>query len=275
MLNKLRLKHFQILKLAHFQIKVMNIKETLKKSNILSVYFTAGHPNLHDTTTIIAVLEHSGADLIEVGLPFSDPMADGPIIQESSVQALKNGITPDIVFQQLSRMKDRVSVPLVLMGYLNQMLVYGEEAFLKKCSEVGIKALILPDLPPEEYLANYQNLYKKYNLLPVFLITPQTTDARIRLIDSIEQAFIYVVAQASVTGAKGKISIEQNQYFERIYKMNLTHPTLIGFGISDNLTFMNACNFANGAIIGSAFIKHISQAENLPAAITEFISIIR
>ncbi len=253
----------------------MNIINTLKNRDLLAIYFTAGYPNLEDTSLIISTLEQAGVDVIEVGLPYSDPIADGPTIQKSSSKALQNGITPDLVFAQLLSLKGRISVPLALMGYLNQMLVYGEERFLQKCSESGIQALILPDLPPEEYLTKYKNLYEKYNILPVFLITPQTSEPRIRLIDSIEQAFIYMVASASVTGAKGNISEFQKQYFERISAMNLKHPRLIGFGISDNATFRTACDYANGAIIGSAFINEISNTENISKNILNFVENIK
>ncbi|MFK8059231.1 MAG: tryptophan synthase subunit alpha [Polaribacter sp.] len=230
-----------------------------KDKNLLSIYFTCGFPNLDDTTKVISALEKSNVDFIEVGLPYSDPLADGPTIQDSSQQALENGINLDIVFKQLMTIKETNKTPLVLMGYLNQMLKYGEDKFCKKVVECGIDTLILPDLPMVEFENHYQQLFKKYGLTNVFLITPHTSEERIRKIDSYTKAFIYVVASASITGAKGDISNSQVAYFERIKAMNLKSKLIVGFGISDKQTFTTACNYANGAIIGSAFIKNLSE----------------
>ena len=230
-----------------------------KSSNNLSIYFTAGFPRLHDTTKVIQELSNAKVDFIEVGLPYSDPLADGPTIQKSSQKALQNGINLDIVFDQLLQIKGTNKTPLVLMGYLNQLLKYGEEKFCQKVVDCGIDTLILPDLPMVEYENNYQSLFDSYGINNVFLITPQTTDERILKIDSYTKSFIYMVASSAITGAKGEISEEQIAYFKRIKSMNLKSKLIIGFGISDYQTFSKACEFAHGAIIGSAFIEHIEK----------------
>ncbi|UAM97038.1 tryptophan synthase subunit alpha [Polaribacter litorisediminis] len=245
-----------------------------KENNLLSIYFTCGYPKLEDTTKVIASLEKSGVDFIEVGLPYSDPLADGPTIQESSQKALENGINLDIVFDQLMTIKETNHTPLVLMGYLNQMLKYGEDKFCQKVVDCGIDTLIIPDLPMVEFENHYQELFDKYGLNNVFLITPHTSEERIRKIDSYTKAFIYVVASSSITGAKGEISNHQVAYFERIKAMNLKNKLIIGFGISDKSTFNTACQYANGAIIGSAFIKDLGEngVENINNFITPIIS---
>ena len=230
-----------------------------KDENLLSIYFTCGFPKLDDTTKVISVLEESNVDFIEVGLPYSDPLADGPTIQDSSQKALENGINLDLIFDQLMTIKDSNKTPLVLMGYLNQMLKYGEDKFCKKVVDCGIDTVILPDLPMVEFENHYKALFDKYGIINIFLITPHTSEDRIRKIDSYSKAFIYVVASASITGAKGEISNQQIAYFERIKAMNLKSKLIIGFGISDKQTFTTACNFANGAIIGSAFIKNLGK----------------
>jgi len=228
-----------------------------EKENLLSIFFTAGFPNLNDTTKIISELSNNNVDFIEVGLPYSDPLADGPTIQYSSQVALNNGMNLDIVFEQLKAIKESNATPLVLMGYLNQLLKYGEDKFCQSCVDCGIETLILPDLPTIEYENHYQQLFNKYGLTNVFLITPHTSEERIKKIDSLTDAFIYVVASASITGVKGCISSEQINYFERIKSMNLNSNLIIGFGISDKETFKRASNYVNGAIIGSAFIKEL------------------
>lgn len=230
-----------------------------KTADICSIFFTAGFPNLDDTATIIQKLSESGVDFIEVGMPYSDPLADGPTIQQSSDVALKNGMNLDILFEQLEAIKDTNATPLVLMGYLNQMLKYGEEKFCEKCVQVGIDTLILPDLPMIEYETHYRQLFEKYGLSTVFLITPKTPEDRIRKIDELTDTFIYVVASSSITGAKGEISKGQTEYFERVQSMNLKSKLIIGFGISNNETFNTACQYANGAIVGSAFIKTLAK----------------
>jgi len=228
-----------------------------KDKNLLSIYFTSGYPKLDDTARIIQKLSKSTVDFIEVGLPYSDPLADGPTIQDSSQKALENGINLDVIFQQLMPLKETNKTPLVLMGYLNQLLKYGEEKFCQKVVDCGIDTLIIPDLPMVEFENHYQELFDNYGLTNVFLITPHTSEDRIRKIDSYSKAFIYVVASASITGAKGAISNNQISYFERIKSMNLKSSLIVGFGISDKSTFNTACNYANGAIIGSAFIKDL------------------
>ena len=244
-----------------------------KSSNVLSIYFTSGFPELDDTTKIIEELSNSGVDFIEVGLPYSDPLADGPTIQDSSQKALQNGINLDIVFDQLMEIKETNKTPLVLMGYLNQVLKYGEDKFCQKVVECGIDTVILPDLPMVEYENHYKSLFDKYGINNVFLITPLTDNERIRKIDSYTQSFIYMVASSSITGAKGEISQQQIDYFERIKTMNLKSKLIIGFGISDHQTFSKACEYGNGAIIGSAFIRFLEK--NGVEKISEFVKDIR
>lgn len=225
---------------------------------LLSIYFTAGYPSLNDTITTIENLENNGVDMIEIGLPFSDPLADGPTIQASSTQALHNGMTSTVLFDQLKDIRKTVSIPLVLMGYFNPMLQFGVEAFCKKCQEVGIDGLIIPDLPVEVYNEEYKAIFERYGLLNIFLITPQTSESRIRYMDSISEGFIYMVSSASTTGSQSGFGNEQTDYFKRIADLQLTNPQIIGFGISDHETFSQATHYAKGAIIGSAFIKHVA-----------------
>ncbi|MCM4169683.1 Tryptophan synthase alpha chain [Arenibacter antarcticus] len=226
---------------------------------LFSIYFTAGYPNLNDTAKIIQDLESNGVDMIEIGLPFSDPLADGPTIQASSTQALKNGMTTTVLFEQLKDIRSSVNIPLIIMAYFNPILQYGVEAFCKKCQEVGIDGLILPDLPLDVYQEHYEAIFKKYGLINVFLITPQTSDARIAQIDKASEGFIYMVSSASVTGSSDGFGTVQESYFQRIAKMELISPQIIGFGISNSETFQQATKWAKGAIIGSAFIKYITK----------------
>ncbi len=230
-----------------------------ENKKLLSIYFTAGYPSLHDTVQVIQDLEKNGVDMIEIGLPFSDPLADGPTIQESSTAALKNGMTTTLLFDQLKDIRKSVHIPLIIMGYFNPMMQYGVEAFCAKCQEIGIDGLIIPDLPVAEYHEHYQTTFEKYGLINVFLITPQTSDERIRFIDSVSNGFIYMVSSASTTGAKNTFGDTQQHYFERIQSLNLRNPQIVGFGISNNETFTQATKTAKGAIIGSAFIKHITN----------------
>lgn len=252
-----------------------SIKELLEKkaANVLSIYFTAGFPQLNDTVPIIQGLSKSSADFIEVGLPYSDPLADGTTIQNSSQQALQNGINLDVVFDQLIEIKETNSTPLVLMGYLNQLIKYGEEKFCQRVVDCGIDTVIIPDLPMVEYENHYQALFAKYGISNVFLITPLTSEERIRKIDAYSKSFIYMVASSSITGAKGEISQEQIDYFNRIRSMNLQSKLIIGFGISNQATFSEACEYASGAIIGSAFIKFLEK--NGVQAIPSFIKEIK
>ena len=236
------------------------INQKLKEDKkLLSIYFTAGYPNINDTVTIIQNLEKNGVDMIEIGLPFSDPLADGPTIQVSSTQALKNGMTSEKLFEQLKDIRKTVNIPLIIMGYFNPMLQYGVEAFCKKCQEIGVDGLIIPDLPVDVYHEEYMAIFEKYGLINVFLITPQTSVERINYIDSISNGFIYMVSSASTTGAKSGFGDEQTNYFKRIASMKLNNPQIVGFGISNNETFTQATQYAKGAIIGSAFIKHLTN----------------
>lgn len=234
-------------------------KKLQEDKKLLSIYFTAGYPSLNDTATILQNLEKSGVDMIEIGLPFSDPLADGPTIQASSTQALQNGMTTEVLFNQLKDIRKTVSIPLIIMGYFNPMLQYGVEAFCKKCQEIGIDGLIIPDLPVDVYNDDYKAIFEKYGLINVFLITPQTSVERIHFIDAISNGFIYMVSSASVTGSSSGFGDEQTKYFKRIADMKLNNMQIIGFGISDNETFTQATTHVKGAIIGSAFIKHLTN----------------
>lgn len=244
---------------------------TQKKEHILNIYFTAGFPHLEDTEKIILALDGAGVDIIEIGMPYSDPMADGPTIQESGSQALKNGMTLDVLFGQLATIREKTQVPLLFMGYLNQMMQYGVDRFLTACREVGVDGLIIPDLPIDIYEEELKEKIETSGLHIIFLITPQTSEARVQKIDALAKGFIYMVSNASITGAKSGISDTQIAYFQRIKDMKLINPTLIGFGISDHDTFSKACEYAQGAIVGSAFIKSIDGAEDLPQAIRDFV----
>ncbi|MGD9931865.1 MAG: tryptophan synthase subunit alpha [Mangrovibacterium sp.] len=247
-----------------------------KKENILSVYFTAGYPKLDDTVPIIESLVNNGVDLIEIGMPFSDPVADGPVIQNSSLVALHNGMTIKKLFEQLQGIRGKVNIPLILMGYLNPVVQFGLENFCQKCAEVGIDGLILPDLPLNEYQEEYQPLFEKYNLHNILLITPQTSEKRLSQIDEASSGFIYMVSSSSTTGVKNNVSDFHQDYFERIQQMNLKNPRLIGFGISNRETFENACKYAQGAIIGSAFVKALDGEVTLDVKISNFVkSIVR
>ena len=245
-----------------------------KKNDILSIYFTAGYPTLETTGDIIKNLEKSGVDFIEVGMPFSDPMADGPTIQASSEKALANGMNLDVYFEQLRSVKQGVNLPLIAMGYVNQMLRYGDDKFLQACVDGGISGLILPDLPLKVYEEQYKAKFEKYGLVNVFLVTPQTSEERIREIDEISNSFIYLVSSASTTGSKSDINQTQVDYFERVKNMGLKNPLVIGFGISNNETFTQACQYASGAIIGSAFVKAVSSNSDY-STVSQFISGIR
>lgn len=246
-----------------------------KKENILNIYFTAGFPKLQDTENIILALEKGGADLIEIGMPYSDPLADGPTIQQSGEVALANGMTLELLFQQIVVVRKKTEIPLILMGYFNQVMQYGEERFFRKCAEVGIDGLILPDMPLHVYEEQYQDLFKELNLSISFLITPQTPEARIRKIDALSRGFIYMVSSASITGAKDGISEEQLVYFNRINNMGLQNLRLIGFGISNQETFVTACKYASGAIIGSAFIRTLKDADEVEKTTVKFVQMIR
>lgn len=226
---------------------------------LLSIYFTAGHPQPEDTVNIIKDLEESGVDMIEIGLPFSDPLADGPTIQESSTAALKAGMTTTRLFDQLKGIRDNVSIPLLIMGYFNPILQYGVEKFCSQCRDAGIDGLIIPDLPVDVYTENYKDTFEKYGLVNVFLITPQTPPERIKHIDAVSTGFIYMVSSASVTGATSGFGEDTGAYFKRIADLKLKNPQIVGFGISDQKTFQQATEYSKGAIIGSAFIKYLNK----------------
>lgn len=245
------------------------------KNDILNVYITAGFPKLNDTVEVVQELAKNGVDMVEIGMPFSDPLADGPTIQHSSEVAIKNGITLELIFQQVEEIRKTVQIPIVLMGYYNQMLQYGVEPFVEKANEVGVDGLIIPDLPLDIYQQEYKALFEKYDVKMSFLITPQTNDSRIKLIAEESNAFLYVVSSYAITGGKSAIEDYQTEYFERIKKMNLSTPKLIGFGISNAATFIRACHYAEGAIIGSAFIKTIGKSKNLKETINQFITSIK
>jgi tryptophan synthase alpha chain len=244
-----------------------------ENKKILSIYFSAGYPNLNDTVQIIQDLEKNGVDMIEIGLPFSDPLADGPTIQASSTQALHNGMTTQVLFDQLKDIRKTVNIPLVIMGYFNPMLQYGVEKFCATCAEIGIDGLIIPDLPVDVYADEYKAIFEKYGLKNIFLITPQTSDERIHFIDSVSDGFIYMVSSASVTGSSAGFGNTQEAYFQRIAQMNLKNPQVIGFGINNSETFQQATQFAKGAIIGSAFITYLK--ENGTDNIKAFVESIR
>lgn len=242
-----------------------------KNNNILNIYFTAGYPKLNDTVTVLEALEEAGADIAEIGMPYSDPVADGETIQQSNQVALENGMSLKVLFSQLEGMRNKVSIPVVLMGYINPVIQFGVENFCKKCQEVGVDGLILPDLPISEYEEEYKPIFEKYGLSNVFLITPQTSESRIRQIDELSNSFIYMVSSASITGSTSGITPQMEAYFNRVNAMNLKNPRLIGFGIKDRATFSKACEYANGAIIGSQFIRVLSEAKDLKTDITSYI----
>lgn len=238
-----------------------------KNKNILSIYFTAGYPRLTDTCTVIKELEDNGIDLIEIGIPFSDPMADGPTIQASGTVALRNGMTLRVLFEQLADIRSYVTIPLIMMGYLNPIMQYGFEDFCKKCKEVGIDGAIIPDLPFDDYLKQYKPIAEKYDIKITMLITPETSEERIRLIDEHTDGFIYMVSSASTTGAQSSFNEDKQAYFRKIDKMNLRNPRLIGFGISNKATLDAAQANANGAIIGSKFISLLTDSNDVKEAV--------
>lgn len=243
-----------------------------KSSDILSVFLTAGFPSLDSTVEIIRQLDAQGADMVEIGVPFSDPMADGTVIQHSSTVALSNGMTLARLLDQVAEARKYVTdMPFVLMGYLNPMLSYGIERLFARCSEVGIDAIIIPDLPFAEYMREYRPLCEKYGIDLIMLITPETSTERIHLIDDNCSGFIYMVSAASTTGVRDSFSTEQKEYFNRIASMNLHHPRLIGFGISNPSTMADACTYSSGGIIGSLFIKCLERNPTPALAVTDLL----
>lgn len=238
-----------------------------KQKDILSIYFTAGFPNLNDTRDVIRELEANGIDLIEIGIPFSDPMADGPTIQDSGTIALKNGMTLKVLFSQLKDIRKEVDIPLIMMGYLNPIMQYGFENFCKQCKETGIDGAIIPDLPFNDYINEFKPISDKYDVKIVMLITPETSEERIRLIDEHTDSFIYMVSSAATTGAQKSFDEKKQDYFRRINSMNLRNPRLIGFGISNKATLDAAQANASGAIIGSKFITLLKESKDIKAAV--------
>ncbi|MFC2118430.1 tryptophan synthase subunit alpha [Bacteroidota bacterium] len=253
----------------------INILFREKSSDILNIYFTAGYPELESTGEIIMALDKAGVDMVEIGMPYSDPLADGPTIQESSSIALQNGMKLSILFSQIKEVRKQTKMPFILMGYYNQLLQFGFEKFCYECKSAGVDGLIIPDLPLVNYEKEYIHILKKYNLRISFLITPKTHKDRIILIDKLSTSFVYVVSSSSVTGNKLEMEKYNMKYFEEIKNMNLNNPILIGFGINNKKSFNFACNYANGAIIGSAFIKALSKSKNIHKTANQFINSIK
>jgi tryptophan synthase alpha chain len=260
---------------AYCQLSTMSrIKELFerKKQKVLNVYFTAGFPALINTLPIMQALQNAGADMIELGMPYSDPLADGPVIQASSTRALANGMTIRILFEQLKGFRNKIHLPVLLMGYMNPILQYGFENFCRETSEAGVDGLILPDLPMFEFENEFGSILKKYKLDFVFLVTPETKEERVRQLDQLSSGFLYAVSSSSTTGKNAAIS-GQAEYFRRLQSMKLKNPVLIGFGIRDKSSFSKACEFARGAIIGTAFIKILENAseKDIPRLTNDFI----
>lgn len=256
----------------------MNRIDTLfekEKKGVLSVYFTAGFPNLNDTVPVIQSLEKNGVKLIEIGIPFSDPMADGPVIQASGSKALQNGMSLKLLFQQLSTVRRSVQIPLVLMGYLNPIMQFGFDHFCAEAKRCGIDGVIIPDLPFEDYINEYKSIAESHGIYINMLITPETSEERIRLIDKHTGGFIYMVSTASVTGAKSAFGNENVAYFKRVNSMNLKNPRLIGFGISNKKTFDAACENASGSIIGSKFVSLLQSENTIEEAVEKLIEAIK
>ena len=245
-----------------------------KKDNILSIYFTAGYPNLNDTTEIIKTLDECGVDLIEIGMPFSDPIADGPVIQDSSNVAIDNGMNLNLLFDQLEDIRKITDIPIILMGYVNPVYQFGYDNFIKNILKCDLDGLILPDLPLDDYENKFKSVFNKENLSFISLITPNTSEDRIKKIDANSNGFVYMVSSSSTTGKKSSFDNKQIDYFQKIRSLSLKNPTLIGFGISDKESFTQACKYSNGAIIGSKFIQSLSKS-NIKESIRSFINSIR
>ena len=254
--------------------RITNLFET-KKAGILSVYFTAGYPQLNDTATILRELEAKGVNMVEVGIPFSDPVADGPVIQEASTVALRNGMSLRLLFQQLKEIRQTVQIPIILMGYLNPIMQYGFEAFCQSCAEVGVDGMIIPDLPYADYIADYKAIADRYDLKMIMLITPETSEERIRLIDAHTSGFIYMVSSAATTGAQQSFNEQKQAYFRRINSMNLRNPRLVGFGISNKATFEAAAANSSGAIIGSKFVQLLKSEPTIAGAVDQLLAALK
>jgi len=243
--------------------------------DILSIYFTAGHPTLDSAAEIISALASAGADMIEIGIPFSDPVADGPVIQKSCYRALQNGMSLKLLFDQLKDIREKINIPLLLMGDINPVIQFGLGAFCSSCAELGIDGTILPDLPADVYMDQYKDLYEKNNLYNIFLATPQTSNERFKVLDTLSRGFLYMVSASSTTGMRNGFAEYQLEYFKRIRSLDLKLPRLIGFGISSHQTFSEACRYANGAIIGSAFVNLLDKEGNIKQNISDFIGSIK
>ena len=248
---------------------------TEKRSGILSIFYTAGYPNLNSTKDIALYLQEAGADIIEIGIPFSDPIADGPVIQESNKIALENGMTLKILLQQVKELREKMNIPIILMGYINPILQYGMEDFCRDATTAGVDGVILPDMPMDEYQAEYKSIFERYGLSNTFLMSPTTSEKRIRQIDDATDGFIYAVSASSTTGAKKGFDPEQESYFKKLQSLNLKNPFLIGFGISDYQTFSKASEYGAGAIVGSAFISMLKKSIDVKADIYEFVKRLR
>ena len=241
-----------------------------KKNKILNVYCTAGFPELNSTRSVMMALQNCGTDLIELGMPYSDPLADGPVIQASGSKALDNGMTIHVLFEQLKNFRKEISIPLILMGYMNPVLQYGFEKFCRDAASVGVDGLILPDLPEYEFETIYGAIIKKYDLDFIFLVTPETSDERIKKLDDLSSGFLYAVSSSATTG-KDKDFSAVEKYLQRLQSMELKNPILVGFGIKDKETFTSACKYANGAIIGSAYIQILGNSKNLDEDTKSFL----
>ncbi|MDR3261991.1 MAG: tryptophan synthase subunit alpha [Tannerella sp.] len=250
--------------------RITQLFET-QKEGILSVYFTAGYPAPEQTQAILEALQSQGVNMVEIGIPFSDPMADGPVIQHAATQALRNGMSLRLLFEQLKDIRQTVRIPLILMGYLNPVMQYGFEAFCRSCKAVGVDGMIIPDLPFAEYRAEYKATADKYGLKVIMLITPETSEERIRLIDEHTNGFIYMVSSAATTGAQNAFDEAKQAYFQRINGMRLKNPRLVGFGISNKATLDAAVSNSSGAIIGSKFVQLLGETDSPAAAVGELL----
>lgn len=246
-----------------------------KKNGILSVYFTAGYPRLDDTGRILEALQEKGIDMVEIGIPFSDPMADGPVIQEAATQSLRNGMSLHLLFEQLKEIRSEVRIPVILMGYLNPILQFGFENFCKKCAETSVDGVIIPDLPFADYLADYKETAARYDLKMIMLITPETSEERVRLIDDHTEGFIYMVSSAATTGAQQSFDEQKQAYFRRIEEMGLKNPRLVGFGISNKATFEAAAAHSSGAIIGSKFVQLLKSEPSAEEAVDRLLEALK
>src|SRR6186713_3492662 len=245
-----------------------------KTNNILNVYCTAGFPQLDSTIEVMKALQENGADIIELGMPYSDPIADGPVIQHSSSIALANGMTINKLFEQLKDLRKEITIPVILMGYMNPVLQYGFEKFCADAAAVGIDGLILPDLPEHEFETEYGAIIKKHGLDFIFLVTPETSDGRIRKLDELSSGFLYAVSSSSTTGSDKNMT-DVRSYLQKLKGMNLKNPVLVGFGIKDRSTFETACANANGAIIGTAYIKALAEPGNVAEITRKFLESIK